>query len=171
MNPLFWGTAVSPFYRPGAWLPEARDLPRVTRVRPGAVTQTQIGLAAGSTLFISVALVPALVSPVLRELQTSSRPLPRPPRGAAACSPYPSIPGTARWMQVPWGAGATCPHNPRTDPQLMELLLGGAAPSGQAPRQADGWAARPTIRTLTAVLQGQQGPSTAPHSVIQQTQA
>ena len=39
----------------------------------------------------------------------------------------------------------------------MELPLGGAAPSGQARRQADGWATRPATRTLTAVLQGQQG--------------
>lgn len=71
----------------------------------------------------------------------------------------------------PMGGRCDMPTHPRTDPQLMELLLGGAAPSGQAPRQADGWAIRPTTRTLTAVLQGQQGASTAPHSVIQQTQA
>ena len=57
----------------------------------------------------------------------------------------------------PVGGRSNTPTHPRTDPRLMELPLGGAAPSGQARRQADGWATRPATRTLTAVLQGQQG--------------
>ena len=89
-SPLL-GTAVSPFYRRGPWLLEARDLPSITRVRPRAVTQTQIGLAAGSTLFFSVALVPASVSPVLRELQISSRP----PTQSPAEGPLPAHPTPA----------------------------------------------------------------------------
>ena len=168
-SPLFWSTAVSPFYRPGAWLPEARDLPRVTRGGPGAVTQMQIGLAAGPTLFISVALVPASVSPVLRELQTSSRPC-APQRGCCLLT-LPQHPRDGEMDAGPMGGRCDMPTHPRTAPQLMELLLGGAAPSGQVPRHADEWATRPTTHTLTAVLQGQQGTSTVPHSVVQQTQA
>lgn len=57
----------------------------------------------------------------------------------------------------PLGGRSDTPTHPQTDPRLMELPLGGAAPSGQARRQADGWATRPATRTLTAVLQGQQG--------------
>lgn len=140
---------MSPFYRQGPWLPEARDLPRVTRVRPRAVTQTQIGLAAESTLFIFVALVPASVSSVLTELQISSKP---PCRLTPPQHPRDSVMDAG-----PMGGRSDTPTHLRTGPRVMKLLLGGAAPSGQAPCQADGWAARPATRTLMAVLQGQQG--------------
>lgn len=127
-------------------------------MRPRAVTQTQIGLAAESTLFIFVALVPASVSPVLREPQIPSKPPAARARRRGRCllTP-PQHPRDSVMDAGPMGGRSDTPTLLRTDPRVMKLLLGGAAPSGQAPCQADGWAASPATRTLMAVLQGQQG--------------